>query len=139
MQNDVCINCGNIATQYHHVVPKVLGGNDTTNVVPLCDKCHGLIHSVSFENGSISHSELIKIGQQKSNKKAGRKVGNLDKMTDELKKDINDYVLNNFELKRFTNVEHLLTKHNISINTFKKYCRLKKTEIEIENNLGINI
>lgn len=86
MRSNVCINCGNNATHYHHVVPKVLGGNDTTNVVPLCDKCHGLIHSLSFQNGTISHSELIKIGQQKSNKKSGRKTGHLDKLTDELKK-----------------------------------------------------
>ena len=64
--SDFCINCGALATQYHHVVPKILGGNDTSNVVPLCDKCHGLIHNVSYEKGQISHSELTKLGLQKA-------------------------------------------------------------------------
>ena len=42
-----CINCGDIETiHYHHVIPLSIGGNDIiSNIVPLCYKCHGLLHS----------------------------------------------------------------------------------------------
>ena len=73
-----CINCGQPATHWHHVVPKSLGGRDGTNKVPLCDACHGIIHNISYSNGIISHSELIKIGIQKAkteHKQIGGKKG----------------------------------------------------------------
>ena len=61
-----CINCGKPATCEHHIVPLVLGGFDIpSNRAPLCDDCHGLIHSLSFNKGGISHSELIKRGIQR--------------------------------------------------------------------------
>ena len=60
-KNKVCINCGAIGTQLHHVVPKELGGNDSTNCVWLCDKCHGLVHNISYGKNQLSHSELINI------------------------------------------------------------------------------
>lgn len=69
-----CINCGKEATMWHHVVPKELGGKDGTNLVPLCDNCHGLIHGISYAKGKLSHSELTKIGIQKA-KAAGKRVG----------------------------------------------------------------
>ena len=69
-----CINCGDKATVRHHVVPKVLGGNDTTNIVDLCSKCHGLIHGVSFDGATMSHSELTKAGLQKA-KQNGKQLG----------------------------------------------------------------
>jgi radical SAM superfamily enzyme YgiQ (UPF0313 family) len=62
----LCVNCGAPATCEHHIVPIALGGNDIpSNKVPLCDKCHGAIHSVSFGEGCLSHGELIKRGLQK--------------------------------------------------------------------------
>ena len=58
-----CVNCGRVATQEHHIVPIILGGRDIpSNRAPLCDECHGLIHSVTFGAGDISHSELVKRG-----------------------------------------------------------------------------
>lgn len=61
-----CINCGAPATCEHHIVPLTLGGRDIpSNRAPLCDLCHGLIHGVEFETGGMSHSELIKAGQQR--------------------------------------------------------------------------
>lgn len=83
--NDICINCGNNATHYHHVVPRALGGNDTTNKVPLCDKCHGLIHNIAFKNGEFSHSELTKIGMEKA-RKNGKQIGRAKDATFETKK-----------------------------------------------------
>ena len=43
--SNVCFECGAPAEHNHHVVPKVLGGNKT---VPLCTKCHGLVHDRNF-------------------------------------------------------------------------------------------
>lgn len=61
-------------------------------------------------------SKAIKDGIQASNKKNGRKEGKLDKMTDDLRKDIMLY-LNDHHI---TQIE-LMKKHNISRNTLKKY------------------
>jgi DNA invertase Pin-like site-specific DNA recombinase len=40
----------------------------------LCDNCHGLIHSVSYSNGIISHSELTKIGIETA-RRNGKQIG----------------------------------------------------------------
>lgn len=61
-------------------------------------------------------SKSIKDGIAASKKKSGRKSGQLDKMTDELKSDI-DYYLNN----RNVTQNELMNRHNISRNTLKKY------------------
>ena len=65
----------------------------------------------------------IKQGIQASNKKSGRKVGNLDKMTDELKADIKEF-LSNRSIKQVD----LMKKHNISRNTLKKYIKIIQNE-----------
>lgn len=61
-------------------------------------------------------SKSIKDGIAASDKKSGRKTGQFDKMTDELKSDI-DYYLDN---RNVTQIE-LMNRHNISRNTLKKY------------------
>lgn len=58
----------------------------------------------------------IKQGIQASDKKQGRKPGQLDKMSDELKEDIKLF-LNDRSIKQVD----LMKKHNISRNTLKKY------------------
>ena len=65
----------------------------------------------------------IKQGIEASNKKAGRPVGRLDKMTDTLKLDIQ-------KLLSDRNVKYidLMNKHKISRNTLKKYIELVKQE-----------
>ena len=42
----VCCNCGSTQNiHYHHIVPLSLGGtNKLTNIVPLCEECHGKAH-----------------------------------------------------------------------------------------------
>lgn len=60
--------------------------------------------------------QRIKQGIDASDKKSGRKVGQLDKMTDELKADIIKF-LNDRSIKQID----LMNKHNISRNTLKKY------------------
>ena len=63
----------------------------------------------------------IKQGIKASNKKQGRKLGQLDKITDDLKADINLF-LQDRNIKQID----LMKKHNISRNTLKKYIGIIK-------------
>ena len=45
----VCCNCGQPADHTHHVVPLGIGGQDVlSNVVAICQSCHGLVHGFSY-------------------------------------------------------------------------------------------
>ena len=68
----------------------------------------------------------IKQGIMASDKKSGRKEGTLDKMTDELKADIQLF-LKDRSIKQVD----LMKKHNISRNTLKKYIELVKAETTV--------
>ena len=61
-------------------------------------------------------SQSIKDGIAASNKKNGRKEGQLDKLTPELQKDIEQYLVD----RKITQSE-LMLKHKLSRNTIKKY------------------
>ena len=61
-------------------------------------------------------AKAIRDGIQSSNKKSGRKPGQLDKMTDALKQDIERYLVD----RKVTQTE-LMNRHKISRNTLKKY------------------
>ena len=65
----------------------------------------------------------IKQGIEASDKKSGRKVGQLDKMSDELKADIKAFISDR-SIKQID----LMNKHNISRNTLKKYIEVVKRE-----------
>lgn len=58
----------------------------------------------------------IKQGIEASSNKSGRVVGNLDKMSNELRNDIVEFITN-----RSIKQVDLMSKHNISRNTLKKY------------------
>lgn len=66
-------------------------------------------------------AKRIKQGIKASDKKQGRKINQLDKMTDELEKDIKAY-LSDRSIKQVD----LMKKHNISRNTLKKYIKIIK-------------
>jgi hypothetical protein len=124
-RNTKCINCGKPGTQKHHVVPKELGGNDTTNCVWLCDKCHGLIHNITYGKKQISHSELTKIGLEKARLQGiqlGRPPGqshptrkeiNMKKLMLELLKDFNGSISDTEFIRRYP----LSRKTFININS----------------------
>lgn len=61
----------------------------------------------------------ISDGIKASSKKSGRKVGTLDKLTDELKADIEAYLAD-----RTIKAVDIMKKHNISRNTLKKYAKI---------------
>jgi len=65
----------------------------------------------------------IKQGIEASDKKSGRINGNLDKMSDDLRADIKEFV-NDRSIKQID----LMNKHNISRNTLKKYVEIVKNE-----------
>lgn len=64
-------------------------------------------------------SKAIADGIAASNKKSGKKEGQLDKMTDLLKDDIELYLIN----RNVTQIS-IMKKHAISRNTLKKYIKL---------------
>lgn len=71
-----CFECGGTSgIHQHHVIPKSLGG---TKTIPLCEKCHGVIHGITFSN----HSELTKRGLDKA-KKNGVRLGRAATLTPE--------------------------------------------------------
>ena len=78
-----CINCGKQADNKHHVVPRSLGGNNSTNCVWLCDDCHSLVHGITVNNGTLSHSDLIKIGIQKA-RESGKEIGRPNVVVEDL-------------------------------------------------------
>lgn len=63
----------------------------------------------------------IKQGIEASDKKSGRKFNSLDKMTDELRADIVNFI-NDRSIKQVD----LMKKHKISRNTLKKYVEIVK-------------
>lgn len=65
-----CINCGNQASNMHHVVPKVLGGNEGSNLVPLCGACHDKVHLTDH----LTLKELQRVGIERA-KKEGKYKG----------------------------------------------------------------
>lgn len=67
----------------------------------------------------------IKDGQAASDKKSGRPVGKLDKMSVELEEDIKNF-LKDRSIKQID----LMNKHNISRNTLKKYVEIVKAAAE---------
>lgn len=66
-----CCNCGAPATHSHHIVPRAVGGTDRpSNLAPVCETCHGLIHERRF----VRHGELCRQGLAAS-KARGQQLG----------------------------------------------------------------
>lgn len=76
------------------------------------------------EQERIILTQRIKDGIAASEKKSGRPVGKLDKMTDELEADIKLY-LNDRSIKQ----TDLMKKHNIARNTLKKYIAIVQAKL----------
>ena len=70
----------------------------------------------------------IKDGIEASNKKSGRKLGQVDKLTDDLRRDINYYLQD--RTKKHTDLKD---KHHISRNTLKKYIKRVQDGTDNEN------
>ena len=75
------------------------------------------------ETERTTTAQRIKDGIAASDKKSGRPVGKLDKMSDDLKADIVAYMAD-----RSIKAVDIMRKHGISRNTFKKYCEVTAKE-----------
>lgn len=60
IDNDLCFECGDATQEWHHVIPKSMGG---TKMIPLCSCCHSKIHGLGDRRDQIS--ELTKRGMNK--------------------------------------------------------------------------
>jgi len=55
LETHYCINCGQEASELHHVVPLALGGNDIdSNKVWLCIECHNKVHKRGLGMGQLA-------------------------------------------------------------------------------------
>jgi hypothetical protein len=63
-----CFECDSRTSNihWHHVIPVIMGG---TKCIPLCEKCHSIIH-----DSNLKISNLIKMGLQKA-KESGKILG----------------------------------------------------------------
>jgi hypothetical protein len=115
----ICFECGeNGEIDKHHVVPRSLGG---TKTIPLCLKCHGLVHGKDL----LNMRNLQKSGIEKAIKEGkytGRVKGSSDKVSDylELKitKDIIECLNDGLSLRQTTR------KVNSSLGTVQKVKKL---------------
>ena len=91
-----CQYCGLPAEHVHHLIPIAAGGdNRESNLIPLCLKCHGLIHNKHFNS---NWKELQRIGIERAKKEGKFKGGQIKHVCKEkyftlkekyLKKEIN--------------------------------------------------
>lgn len=134
MNNKYCVNCGKIATNKHHIIPKSLGGTDReSNLVFLCDECHGKIHGIEYGNGILSHSELTKIGLQKA-KLSGKRVGAQKGDKYKTKKSIQgkkDILKHSKDFNGSLSDKEVMKLTGISRNTYYKYKRELKEKTKI--------
>ena len=129
-KGEQCCNCGDTTDlQFHHVIPIALGGQDViTNIVPLCGKCHRLIHGRKTTN--LSLSELTKKGLEKARlegKQIGQKKGT-KLVTEKSLFSKKIIVENNIDFQGSLTDKQTIDLLQISRNTFYKYKRELREE-----------
>lgn len=119
----ICCNCQKDqkdAIQFHHIIPLAIGGNDyDSNIVPLCDDCHNLIHHGTTKKGNYNHSELIKKGMQKA-KKEGKVPGRAKTTIDDISEEFKTFYYPKIKNKSIT-ITKAAYEMNISRQTVYKY------------------
>ncbi len=109
----ICFECGEPKKDMHHVVPKSKGGKKT---IPLCAKCHGLVHDKDF----VKHRQLQKEGIERAKllgKFKGRKVGATASVKDTLKKhkDIVDLLNQGLSVRKIYSITKKATSTILKI------------------------
>jgi hypothetical protein len=84
MKTEFCVFCGSsINLEHHHVLPRVLGGNDEEeNMLTCCSLCHGKLHDLKRK---YNHGELTKLGLQKARERGVKLGGTRRNMTEEIR------------------------------------------------------
>jgi hypothetical protein len=64
MKTDSCVACGaQDALHHHHLQPRIEGGlDDDTNLITLCEDCHGRVHGTTYKD----HRKLHAIAMDKA-------------------------------------------------------------------------
>jgi hypothetical protein len=64
MRLDFCVACGARDTlHHHHLTPRTEGGpDDDTNLITLCEDCHGRVHGRTFKH----HRKLQRVGIERA-------------------------------------------------------------------------
>ncbi len=125
----ICCNCHTDCGDtiiFHHVIPISFGGtNNDSNIVPLCTKCHHILHGIS-DDGIISHSTLTKAGIERA-RQNGSQIGKKKGDTWMTKRGIEykNYILN--ESKDFNGTKsdaEIIQKFGLTRNTYYKYKKI---------------
>lgn len=70
----LCGNCGAVGSHVHHIIPLSLGGtNKLSNLVTLCDVCHGVVHGKDFYNWKTLQKKGIERAKKLGKYKGGKK------------------------------------------------------------------
>lgn len=121
-----CVNCGKLAKQRHHIVPRVLGGtNRESNLAWLCDQCHDAVHGLLRYDGSISHSELIKQGLREARKR-GSQIGRRKIIIEDIPE--NFFYQYNLYIDKKTNITNISKELHMSRTTVYRYIELIKLQ-----------
>ncbi len=115
---DKCFECGEPKQDMHHVIPKSKGGKKT---IPLCAKCHGLVHGKDF----VKHRTLLLEGIKRAKelgKYKGRKKGTMYTTEEMIIKyiDVVEQLLNKKSLRQIVKIT------NKSLGTVQKIKKLLK-------------
>ena len=116
VSSDYIMNLMEVAQNQQRIAKKAL--ENTVELLIMVE-----LDRVEKERETIA--KRISDGIKASNKKNGRKAGQLDKMTEELRED-----LKKFMTDRSIKQVDLMKKHNISRNTLKKYIEVIKEEVQ---------
>ena len=116
VSSDYIMNLMEVAQNQQRIAKKAL--ENTVELLIMVE-----LDRVEKERETIA--KRISDGIKASNKKNGRKTGQLDKMTEELRED-----LKKFMTDRSIKQVDLMKKHNISRNTLKKYIEVIKEEVQ---------
>lgn len=120
-----CVNCGKYANIYHHIVPLAVGGtNRLSNIVPLCEKCHGKVHN----RKSLSIKSLQRQGIERA-KKQGKYKGRK-------KIETNDNFIEVYNSWKQGNITAVKAMEELGLKKNTFYRRVKEYE---ENNININV
>ncbi len=115
------VDSPNLGTDYINLLQetaekhKFIVKNNLSNVIKLLIA----VEYERIERIRKHRSNQIKAGMNIAKKKPGREVGKVDKLTDDLKRDISLYLENGSML-----MIELMDKHGVSRNTLKKYIEI---------------
>lgn len=120
-KGDECCSCKSKEDiQYHHIVPLAAGGCDIiSNIAPVCNNCHALIHSKT----KMAHSSLVKQGIERA-RAEGKQIGQRKGIKLNTAKSIKskEFILNNSkDFNGHMEDKEIINALSIARNSFYKY------------------